>query len=157
MHHLFHQMFTIFPQSFTNPKATKCSRFVHKMQHLCIFNFRVFYSHIPHFITIRNEVAKVMFLQASVCPWGGGGVCLSACSDTTPPRADTPERQTPPQKQTPPGSRHPPGKQTPPEQTPPPPRYGHCCGWYASYWNAFLFCTYGLYGQTYYGLHYSFI
>ena len=31
-----------------------------------------------------------------------------------------------------------------PEQTPradpPPPVDGHCCRWYASYWNAFLFC-----------------
>ena len=101
-------MFTIFPQSFTNPKATKCSRFVHKMQHLCIFNFPVFYSHIPHFITIRNEVAKVMFLQASVCPLGGGGVCLSACYDTTPPRADTPWEQTPPWEADPAGADTPP-------------------------------------------------
>ena len=58
-----------------------------------------------------------MFLQASVCPQGGGGVCLSACWDTTPPLgADTPPEQTPP------GSRHPP-EQTPPEQTPPQSRY----------------------------------
>ena len=35
------------------------------------------------FITVRNKVAKVMFLQACVCPQGGG--CLSACWDTTPP------------------------------------------------------------------------
>ena len=61
-----------------------------------------------------------------------------------------PPEQTPPWEQThPTGSRHPPGadppgadtprEQTPPEQTPRPPRYGHCCGRYASYWNAFLF------------------
>ena len=29
-------------------------------------------------ITVRNEVSKVMFLQASVCP-GGGAVCHIAC------------------------------------------------------------------------------
>ena len=31
------------------------------------------------FITVRNEVAKVMFLQVSVCPQGGGGIptCLA--------------------------------------------------------------------------------
>ena len=59
-------------------------------------------------ITGRNEVmAKVMFLLVSVILLTGGGVCLSACWDTTPPLgADTP------------GSRHPP-EQTPPEQTPP--------------------------------------
>ena len=74
-------------------------------------------------------------LQASVCPQGG--VCLSACWDT-PPGADTPlgvdtPQHTPPGadthtlEQTSPGSRH-----------PPPRRDGHCCGGYASYWNAFL-------------------
>ena len=108
-------------------------------------------------ITICTEVAKVMFLQASVCPWRG--VCLSACWDTppeqTPPGADTPGADTPqsrhppgadtplgadtPQEQTPPQSRHPPRADTPKEQTSPPGRDGHCCGWYASYWNAFLF------------------
>ena len=64
-------------------------------------------------ITVRNEVAKVMFLQVCVCPQGvsaprgclvpgglvqgrrvclvpggcliGGGACLSACWDTNPP------------------------------------------------------------------------
>ena len=55
----------------------------------------------------------------------GGGVCLSACWDTTPPQ-----------------SRHPPSRSRhPQEQTHPPthPGDGHCCGRYASYWNAFLF------------------
>ena len=82
--------------------------------------------------TGRNEVAKVMFLQASVCPQGGGGVCLSACWDTTPPGSRHPLEWTPP-----PGSRHPlPGSRhtpqsrhpsradTPPlEQTPPQSRH----------------------------------
>ena len=77
----------------------------------------------PRMFTVRNEVAKVMFLQTCVCPHGV--VCLSACWDT------------PPQEQTPPSGADTP----PPEHTPPgadPPRDGHCCGRYASYWNAFL-------------------
>ena len=64
--------------------------------------------------TVRNEVVKVMFLQASVCPRGGGG-CLPQCVlGYHPPRADTPREQTPP------GADIPPGADTPPEQTPPP-------------------------------------
>ena len=64
-----------------------------------------------------------------------GGVCLSACWDTTPlgadtpqsrhplgadtpPRADTPPEQTPPWEQTPHWSRHPPRSRHLPEQTP---------------------------------------
>ena len=56
------------------------------------------------------------------------------------PQADNPPRQTPPRQalpgQTPPWANNPPG-QTPPTD-------GYCSGWYASYWNAFLFryaCT----------------
>ena len=74
----------------------------------------------------------------------------------TPPMSDNPPCQTPPgqippqvrhpsepEVDTPPQVRHPPG-QTPPRsdtsrQIPlPPPGDGHCCGQYASYWNAFL-------------------
>ena len=61
----------------------------------------------------------------------------------------TPQEQNPPGSRQPPWSRHPPradtpGADTPQEQTPPrvdtpPLSDGHCCGWYASYWNAFLF------------------
>ena len=50
-----------------------------------------------------------------------GGVCLSACWDTTPPRSRHPlGADTPPaSRHTPPGSRHTPLEQTPPwEQTP---------------------------------------
>ena len=106
-----------------------------------------------------------MFLQASVCPQGGGGVCLSAWWDTTPleqtlleqtpPCEQTPpQEQTSPWEQTPPRNRHPPGADIPLEQTPPlsrhlpqsrhppgsrhPLRDGHYCGRYASYWNAFF-------------------
>ena len=68
-----------------------------------------------------------------------GGVCLSACWDTTPP-----------------GSRHPPPEQVPQEQAPPKqavplgadPHPSSVCwevrstsGRYASYWNAILFCV----------------
>ena len=168
------------------------------------------YAH--NIVTVRNEVVKVMFLQASVCPQGGWGVWISACWDTTPPWSRHPLEQTPPGADThPPGadtppqsrhprSRHPPGADTPPpradplsrhipqtdtpqsrhppgsrhpgsrhprpplEQTPPTtpradtplgadtpweqtpprsrhlsPRNGHCCGRYASCWNAFLY------------------
>ena len=35
---------------------------------------------------------------------------------------------------------HPPGPGTPPGTRYTSPRGGYCCGWYASYWNAFLFC-----------------
>ena len=95
-----------------------------------------------------------------------GGICLSACWDTTPeirkppweqappgsrspgagtpPKAGTPREQTPPQAGTP-RSRHPPEQAPPQEQTPPPPQHRACweirstSGRYASYWNAILF------------------
>ena len=71
------------------------------------------------FITGRNEVgAKVMFLLQFVILFTGGGVCLSACWDTTPPRADTPQEQTPPRADTP-REQTPPGADTPLEQIPP--------------------------------------
>ena len=106
------------------------------------------------FITVRNEVAKVMFLQASVCPQGGGEYLtrhpLPQGPGTPPGTRYTPQtRYTPRTRYTPldqvhplpPDQVHPPGPGTPPDPgTPPPrPRYGHCCGRYASYWNAFLF------------------
>ena len=77
--------------------------------------------------TIRNEVAKVMFLQ--VLSVHGGGVCLS----TTPLRSRHPS----PGSRHPPRADHPPGAGSRPEQGPPP-ADGYCCGRYASYWNAFL-------------------
>ena len=60
--------------------------------------------------------------------------------DTHPPGPDTPwtihstQTHTPQTRHTPPGTRHP-----PPGADTPPPRDGHCCGRYASYWNALLF------------------
>ena len=74
----------------------------------------------------------------------------SPSRQTAPPRADTspPVRQTPHSRQTLPRAdtpltgrqlplgRHPPAGIHPPGR---PPWDGHCSGWYASYWNAFLF------------------
>ena len=102
-----------------------------------------------------------MFLQASVCPQGGWGRLPQCMLGYHPSGADTPPGSRHPPGSRPPGSRHPPGGQPLQEQTPPrtdtpqeqtprreqtPPRsrhpsarYGHCCGRYASYWNAFLF------------------
>ena len=114
----------------------------------------------------QRSWAKVMFLQACVCPQGG---VLPQCMlgyhppgrpplDQAPPRtrhlpwdqADTPPgpgRHTPRTRQTPPdqadsprpGRHHP-----PPGPGRPPPREADSrirstSGWYASYWNAFLF------------------
>ena len=90
-------------------------------------------------ITGRNEVvAKVMFLQACVCPQGGG-VSASVHAGIPPPTRQTPQEQTPPQTRchptpqppppdqaepprpgTPPGSRYPPGPGRPPRPNRPP-------------------------------------
>ena len=76
-----------------------------------------------------NEVvAKVIFLHLFVILFTGG-VCLSACWDTTPPEQTPPGVDTPPEQQTPPKSRPPPGKQT------------SAYGLRAAYWNAFLLTT----------------
>ena len=59
--------------------------------------------------TVRNEVAKVMFLQACVCPRGVWG-CLPQCMlGYHPPLEQTPPEQTPPRADTP-RSRHLPGE-----------------------------------------------
>ena len=82
------------------------------------------------FITGRNEVvAKVMFLLVSVILSTGGGVCLSACWDTSPP----PRERRPPKEGDPPGRRHPLGRS--------PRGIRSMSGRYASYCNAFLFET----------------
>ena len=75
--------------------------------------------------TVRNEVAKVIFLQASVCPQGGWG-CLPQCmlgyhplGSRQPPRADIPTGAAT-AKQTPTlGADIPPASRCPPEQTSP--------------------------------------
>ena len=68
------------------------------IEQLCVNRF-AFHATITGIFTVRNEVAKVMFLQACVCPQGvcvsqhalqevswhalqqvsGGGVCIQAC------------------------------------------------------------------------------
>ena len=58
-----------------------------------------------YFITVRNEVAKVMFLHLSVILFTGGGVCLSACSDTTHPRSRHSPQSRHPLPPSPPGRR----------------------------------------------------
>ena len=68
-------------------------------------------------------------------------VCQSFCSQggarQTPPRQIPPGRQTPVDTpwQTTPQAGHP--QADTPRQNPL--ADGYCCGWYASYWNAFLF------------------
>ena len=74
-------------------------------------------------ITVRNEVAKVMFLQASVCPRGGGG-CLVPAGCLVPGGVCSVGGGVVPG----PGC----------VCRSPPKRDGYCCGRYASYWNAFL-------------------
>ena len=74
----------------------------------------------PIYYRPQRSWAKVIFLQACVCPQGGRGVCLSACWDA----------HRPPLGADPPGNR--------------PPSWEADCsirltsGRYVSYWNAFL-------------------
>ena len=111
-------------------------------------------------ITVRNEVAKVMFLHVCVCPqWGDLGRCPPPGIRCTPQdQVHPPGLGAPPGPGTPPGTRytprdqvHPPGPGTPPRDqvhplgpgTPPGTRYttpadGYYCERYASYWNEFL-------------------
>ena len=71
----------------------------------------------PHHYRSQRSWAKVIFSQASVCPQGGRGVCLSACWDIPPQSRHPPLEQTPPWADTP-QSRHP-LEQTPPRADPP--------------------------------------
>ena len=72
-----------------------------------------------HFFTGRNEVvAKVIFLHLFVILFTGGGFCLNACWDTTPPdQADppSPDQMPPPDQADPP----PPRDQEDPPPDPP--------------------------------------
>ena len=98
-------------------------------------------------ITARKRSCGQGYVFTSVChSVNEGGVCLSACWDTTPweqtpPRADTPlsGADTP----LPGADTHTPGADTPQEQTPNSPREADSgirsmSGRYASYWNAFV-------------------
>ena len=83
-------------RKFIGQKTLKCTRRVYKHSLYSLLSFTVPFLYAPHgvkFITVRNEVAKVMFLQASVCPRGGG--CLPECmlGYHTPLGADTPPEQ----------------------------------------------------------------
>ena len=80
---------------------------------------------VSDLVTVRNEVAKVMFLHLSVCPQGGLPQCMMGYHYH--PREQSPREQASPPEQAP----------TPQEQAPPP-ADSYCCGRYASYWNAFL-------------------
>ena len=113
--------------------------------YLCQFMLRICDGTAHPIITVRNEVAKVMFLQVSVCPRGGG-----AWSDgVSAPRGvpglgevsasggcllwGVPDL----------GDVLLPGGGWYPSMHwgRPPQRDGYCCGRYASYWNAFLYFT----------------
>ena len=94
-------------------------------------------------ITVRNSrCGKVMFLQACVknSVHRVGDVCVWVGAWCTPP-TETPLRQTPPPsyRQTPPLADTHPLQADTLLQAPPYQRDSHCSGWYASYWNAFLF------------------
>ena len=76
-------------------------------------------------ITVRKEVAKVMFLHLSVSHSVHRGGLPQCMLGYHPPGPGNPLEQTP-RDQAPPRSRHPPAD-------------SYCCGRYASYWNALLF------------------
>ena len=81
----------------------------------------------------QRSWGKVIFSQASVILFTGG-VCLSACWDTATP----PQKEAPARKKELPLPRRPPcqGDDSPPEADS---GIRSMSGWYASYWNAFLF------------------
>ena len=142
-------------------RSSLCTQVIHQVNHSLIKSSSVCTIII---FTVRNEVAKVMFLHVCVCPRGEylgryppGTRCTPRTKYTpqdqvhptgpgTPP---TPWDQVPPSRDQvhyPPGPGTPLGPGTtprdqvhhPPDQVHPP-EDGYCCGRYASYWNAFLF------------------
>ena len=81
--------------------------------------------------------------KAGIPPWGGTPRAGTSWPDTPPGQVHPQDQEHPPDQVHPLDQVHPPGRYTPrnryiPPQTPPPPADGYCCGWYASYWNAFL-------------------
>ena len=83
---------------------------------------------LPKLLPSATKLRRLCFYRRLSVHRGGGGVCLSACWDPTHWSRHPPCSRPPGSRHTPPGSRH-----------PPPGRDGHCCGRYASYWNAFLY------------------
>ena len=84
--------------------------------------------HAPtYYYRPQRSWGKVMFSQACVILFTGGGVCLSACWDTTPPGADTPQSK-PPGADTPQSRHTPPGADTPPPGAEHAGRYGQRAG-----------------------------
>ena len=106
-----------------------------------------------HFILATDNLAEGCYspqrscegyVFTPVCLSTGGWSASVHAGIPSPPGARTPQSRHPPPK-----SRHSPRAGTsrpgtPPEQAPPqswhphPPADGYCCGWYTSYWNAFL-------------------
>ena len=80
------------------------------------------------FLPSATKLRRLCFYRRLSVHKVGGGVCLSACWDTTPQKQTPPKKQTPPQEQTPPRaaeqtppkSRHPPEADTPPKSRHPP-------------------------------------
>ena len=116
--------------------STRINIFKCTYVHLCLFHSKLphWFQCVPIYIGLLANNATHLF----VILFTGGGICLSACWDTT-PRDQAPLG---------PGTTLPPGADTPWEQIPPgavpptrhtPQEDGCHCGRYASYWNAFLF------------------
>ena len=118
------------------PYCFICSRTLNEMNSGWIF------VNIFNIFTVRNEVAKVMFLHLSVHR-GEGGLPQSMLGYHSPPW----QGRHPPSK----AGTHPPGKAGthPSGMETPQPADGYCCGWYASYWNAFLYFLCNIWSQKY--------
>ena len=86
----------------------------------------------------QRSCGKLMFLHLSIILSGGG--CLPPCMlGYTPSWVDTPLLAETPWAPLGRPLPTPPWANTPLGRHPPPPADGYCSGWYASYWNAFLF------------------
>ena len=90
---------------------------------LCTVNIHCLRGFFKGLLSSATKLRKLCFYTCLSVHRVGGGVCLSACWDTTPPGAGTfqtryPPEQTLPREQAPPGSRHPPRTRYSPEQKP---------------------------------------
>ena len=103
----------------------------------------------PCFYRPQRSWGKVIFSQASVILFTRGGVCLSACWDTTPGKETPPGKESAPWQGVRPLARRPPWQGRPPRQgdaalARQTPLHSACwkiqstSGRYASYWNAIL-------------------